>query len=66
MRGKGKRGDLYFYFICRGRQRRTCDLPYLPVPAVETAVEHYYASIALPAGLRAHHGSHGYRHGFRL
>lgn len=53
MRGKGKRGDLYFYYICRGRQSHTCDLPYLPVPTVEKAVERYYSTIALPAGMRA-------------
>ena len=53
MRGKGKRGDLYFYYICRGRQSRSCDLPYMPVAAVEEAVERHYASVALPADLRA-------------
>ncbi|MGH3241155.1 MAG: recombinase family protein, partial [Spirillospora sp.] len=52
MRGKGKRGDLYFYFICRGRRDHTCDLPYLPVPAVEKAVESFYSTISLPAGAR--------------
>ncbi len=52
MRGKNKRGDLYFYFICRGRQNRTCDLPYLPIAKVEEAVERSYAKVALPADLR--------------
>jgi hypothetical protein len=53
MRGKGKKGDLYFYFICRGRQDHTCDLPYVPVAMAEDAVERYYNTVALPADLRA-------------
>jgi site-specific DNA recombinase len=53
MRGKGKKGDLYFYYICRGRQDHTCDLPYVPVATAEDAVERYYATVALPADLRA-------------
>jgi len=52
MRGKGKRGDLYFYYICRGRQDHTCDLPYLKVADVEDAVERHYATVAIPAALR--------------
>jgi site-specific DNA recombinase len=52
MRGKSKSGTLYFYFICRGRQDRTCDLPYLPVLDVEKAVADHYAAVALPAELR--------------
>jgi site-specific DNA recombinase len=53
MRGKSKSGDLYFYFLCRGRQDHICDLPYLPVAQVEDAIERYYATIAIPADIRA-------------
>jgi site-specific DNA recombinase len=53
MRGKGKRGDLYFYYICRGRQDHTCDLPYLPLATIEEAVERHYTTVALPAGIRS-------------
>jgi site-specific DNA recombinase len=52
MRGKGKRGDLYFYYICRGRQDHTCDLPYLPIASVEAAVERHYETVSLSADLR--------------
>src|SRR3569833_2166223 len=38
MRGKNRRGDVYFYYICRRRQNRTCDNPYMPVTEVEKAV----------------------------
>jgi site-specific DNA recombinase len=53
MPGTSKSGDQYFYFICRGRQDRVCDLPYLPVAAVEDAIERYYTAIAIPADVRA-------------
>ncbi len=52
MRGKSKSGNLYFYYVCRGRQERACDLPYLPIDDVETAVAEHYTAIALPAKLR--------------
>ena len=29
------RGDLYFYYICQGRENNTCDLPSMPVADVE-------------------------------
>ncbi len=49
MRGKNKRGDLYFYYLCRGRQDRSgCDLPYLSVAKVEKAVAAHYATVRLP------------------
>ena len=51
--GKSKSGDVYFYFLCRGRQQHTCDLPYLKAADVERAVTDNYASITLPADLRA-------------
>ncbi|BCJ44604.1 recombinase [Actinoplanes ianthinogenes] len=52
MRGKSHTGDLHFYYFCRGRQQHACDLPYLPVARVETAVVDNYATIMLPADLR--------------
>lgn len=49
MRGKNRKGDLYFYYFCRGRQDRAgCDLPYLPVAKVENAVVTHYATVRLP------------------
>jgi len=52
MRGKSHTGDLHFYYFCRGRQQHACDLPYLPVARVETAVIDNYATIMLPTDLR--------------
>ena len=40
-RGVGK-GGVYFYFICRGRQLKKCDQPYMLVEEVERAVERHY------------------------
>lgn len=31
-------GEVYAYYLCMGKQRHECDLPYLPVPLVEDAV----------------------------
>ena len=48
-RGKNKKGDLYFYYLCRGRQDRSgCDLPYLSAAKVELAVAAHYATVRLP------------------
>jgi DNA invertase Pin-like site-specific DNA recombinase len=33
-----RHGDAYAYFLCMGRQDRTCDLPHLPVNLVEDAL----------------------------
>ena len=52
MRGKSHTGDLHFYYFCRGRQQHVCDLPYLPVARVESAVLDNYATIMLPGELR--------------
>ncbi|MET7393533.1 recombinase family protein [Dactylosporangium sp. NPDC005572] len=52
MRGKSHTGSLYFYYFCQGRQRHTCDLPYLPIAKVETAVIDNYATVMLSSGLR--------------
>jgi site-specific DNA recombinase len=46
-------GGLYFYFLCRGRQDRRCDQPYLKVYEVEAAVEHHYATVRLTDDFRA-------------
>lgn len=50
--GKSKNGTRYFYYLCRGKQDHSCDLPYLPVEACERAVENHYTRISLPAELR--------------
>ena len=34
----------YFYFLCRGRQDGTCDLPHLPLEHVEDAVLQHWAT----------------------
>jgi site-specific DNA recombinase len=52
MRGKNRKGDLYFYYLCRGRQEHQCDLPYLHVAKVERAVEAHYATVRLPDDFR--------------
>jgi site-specific DNA recombinase len=52
MRGKSATGELYFYYLCRGRQDGKCDLPYLRVSHVEQAVEAHYATVCLPAEFR--------------
>jgi site-specific DNA recombinase len=44
---KGRRGGLYDYFICAGRNARICTQPHHRVAAVEAAVERHYASIQL-------------------
>lgn len=40
------------YFVCRGRQERTCSQPNHRVAAVETAIERYYATVTLPKETR--------------
>ncbi len=52
MRGKNRRGDVYFYYICRGRQNHTCDLPYMPIADVEEAVADHYVTVTIPSDLR--------------
>jgi len=51
LRGKRHTGELHFYYFCRGRQQHACDLPYLPVARVESAIDNY-ATIMLPPELR--------------
>ncbi|TYK44663.1 hypothetical protein FXF68_34545 [Actinomadura decatromicini] len=46
--GKGN-GGLYFYFMCAGRQDKSCDQPYIPVEVMEQAVaDHYARAVVLP------------------
>lgn len=45
---KGRNGNYYGYFLCRGRQRGECDLVHLPVAQVEEAVEEHYRTLTLP------------------
>ncbi|GAA2404863.1 hypothetical protein GCM10010404_73750 [Nonomuraea africana] len=51
MPGRSKNGTQYLYFICRGRQDRTCDLPYMAVLDVEAAIADHYATLTLPTDL---------------
>lgn len=44
---KGKGGE-YEYFVCLGRQKGDCDLPYLPAVLVEDHVVRHYGTIRLP------------------
>ena len=37
-RARGKAGELYDYYLCRGRQQGFCDLPHLAVSQVEDAI----------------------------
>ncbi len=44
--GKGN-GGTYFYFLCRGRQKHLCDLPYLSVAKIEAAVDVHLGTVRL-------------------
>jgi DNA invertase Pin-like site-specific DNA recombinase len=48
-RATSRSGKKYSYFVCRGRQDGLCDLPHLPVEAVEDAVTEHYHTLKLPA-----------------
>jgi site-specific DNA recombinase len=52
MPGRGN-GGTYFYFICRGRQDKSCDLGYLKLQDVEKAVEQHFATVRLSDQFRA-------------
>ncbi|WP_207543762.1 zinc ribbon domain-containing protein [Mycobacteroides franklinii] len=47
MRGRGKSGGFYFYFVCRGRQSKVCDLPYIRASQAEHAVAEHYRTVTL-------------------
>jgi AraC-like DNA-binding protein len=49
---RSKTGVRYFYYICRGRQDRSCDLPAMPVGTLEDKVLDHYATVPIPANLR--------------
>ena len=44
---KGRNGQYWAYYLCRGRQEGMCDLPYLPVDHVEDAIIREYAKLDL-------------------
>ena len=44
--GKGN-GGTYFYFLCRGRQKHLCDLPYLAVAKIEASVDVHLGTVRL-------------------
>ena len=54
-RNQGRRGGTYDYFACIGRHthRTGCQLPYVPVEAVEEAIVRYYSTITLGPDLVA-------------
>jgi len=52
MTGRSKTGVQYHYYVCRGRQERTCDLPYLKIEEVERKVLAHYATVRLPDDFR--------------
>jgi site-specific DNA recombinase len=43
---RNRHGWRYFYFVCGGRQPRTCDLPRLPLPVVEETVTAHWNLVA--------------------
>ena len=51
--GRSHTGTQYLYFMCRGRQDKSCDLPHLPVDKVEAKVIGHYATVPLPPQLIA-------------
>jgi len=46
-RATNARGDVYEYYLCRGRQEGVCDLPHLPVALVENALLHEVQTLEL-------------------
>ncbi|WP_428982895.1 recombinase family protein [Phytohabitans maris] len=52
MTGRSRLGVQYHYYVCRGRQERVCDLPYLKIEDVERAVLANYATVRLPDDFR--------------
>jgi site-specific DNA recombinase len=50
--GRSKNGSKYFYFVCIGRQDKSCDLPYMRTEAVEACVVDHYATVPVPVELR--------------
>jgi site-specific DNA recombinase len=50
---KGRNGEYYGYYLCRGRQQGFCDLPHLPVGLVEDAITRNYRTLRVPDGFAA-------------
>ncbi|WP_399540567.1 recombinase family protein [uncultured Microbacterium sp.] len=46
---RNSKGDLFDYYLCRGRQDGVCELPYLRVADVERAVASHFGAAAVPA-----------------
>lgn len=42
------RGGIYAYYLCRGRQDKLCDLPYLGAGQVEDKIAEHYSLLQLP------------------
>ena len=54
------RGEIYEYFLCRGRQDGLCGLPYLPVVELERALQRKFRTVILsPAGITEAKGGVG-------
>lgn len=51
-RNRGRHGGLYDYYVCRGRQLRTCSQRWHPLRLIERAVIDYYATVKLNAARR--------------
>jgi site-specific DNA recombinase len=53
-RAEGRRGGVYYYFLCMGHQNGICDQPYVPVEVIEEAVaDHYGTAVWLDPAFRA-------------
>jgi site-specific DNA recombinase len=46
-------GGVYFYLLCRGRQEKLCDMPYLNLAAVEQEVLDHYATVMFSDDFKA-------------
>ena len=40
-----RQGNLYRYFFCNGHFDHICEMPYIPIPQAEQAVEDHYATV---------------------
>ena len=43
----------YEYYVCRGRQLRFCDPPYLPIDKLEQAVIDHYVTVTFSNKFKA-------------
>ena len=52
-KARGRHGGEFYYFFCRGRQKKICDLPFFPIEVMEKAVvKHYALAVQIPQQLR--------------